>query len=484
MERRYELLGGAALVLGLLGAALALGIDPAGETGRGLPGKLGVVLMTLAGLCLIGILLSVDPAWPISLGVAAMIFSGNWEHVGSPLPLDRVLIATGIVSLIGRAQTVRDVLGRAPSGVHLVLALAAIYGIGSALMVGTFDNPDARFALLDRFGIVPFVLFAIAPAVFGSERSRLILLGTLTAVGAYLVYVSLLGRLGPKSLVFPGYITDPLVGIHADRARGPFVEASANGLALFACAVAAAMVWSMRLHRRIDVLCGLIIAGSILGIVFALTRAVWLGSALALFVALLSARETRRYVAPALATAALLVVGALAVVPGLSEDADERQNDDRPVWDRKNSNNAALRMIEDRPLLGFGWFKFIEESGDYMRLGDDYPITRAYIEEHNVFLSNAVELGLLGTLIWAAGLLAAIGGAIFRRGPPELRLWRIGLIAVAVQWLVVANFVPLGYAFSNALLWLWAGVAWGPSMEQAASRFLRERAQPRLARFA
>ncbi len=125
MSRRNEFLGAAALVLGLLGAALGLGIDPA-EGGRGTVGDVGVVLMSIAGVCLIGILLSLDPAWPISFGVAAMVFSGNWEHTPSPVPLDRVLIATGIVSLVGRATSVRDILGRAPSAIHLILGLAAI----------------------------------------------------------------------------------------------------------------------------------------------------------------------------------------------------------------------------------------------------------------------------------------------------------------------------------------------------------------------
>ena len=61
-----------------------------------------------------------------------------------------------------------------------------------------------------------------------------------------------------------------------------------------------------------------------------------------------------------------------------------------------------------------------------------------------------------------AALAVGVGGALFRRGPPELRPWRIGLFAIAVQWFVVANFVPLNYAFPNALMWLWAGVVSGP----------------------
>ena len=120
-------------------------------------------------------------------------------------------------------------------------------------MAGTIGDENAVFALLDRYGIVPFILFAVAPAAFPSERQRRILLGILTAVGAYLAYTSILGWLGPRSLVWPHYITDPSIGIHADRARGPFAEAGADGMALFECGVAAVMLAAMRIERRISI---------------------------------------------------------------------------------------------------------------------------------------------------------------------------------------------------------------------------------------
>ena len=42
---------------------------------------------------------------------------------------------------------------------------------------------------------------------------------------------------------------------------------------------------------------------------------------------------------------------------------------------------------------------------------------------------------------------------------PGHRPWRLGLLAVAVMWLVVASFGPLSYAFANTVLWLFAGIA-------------------------
>jgi putative inorganic carbon (hco3(-)) transporter len=51
-------------------------------------------------------------------------------------------------------------------------------------------------------------------------------------------------------LVWPRHITDATVGVHADRARGPFVEAVSKGTALYACAVAAVMAAALW-HRPV-----------------------------------------------------------------------------------------------------------------------------------------------------------------------------------------------------------------------------------------
>jgi O-antigen ligase len=172
---------------------------------------------------------------------------------------------------------------------------------------------------------------------------------------------------------------------------------------------------------------------------------------------------TRRLLVPAAGAVTIMVLLALAVIPGLSDDASDREGDKTPIWDRDNTNAAALRMIDERPLLGFGWFEFQTENAGHQRLAGDHVITGRYLEEHNVFLSNAAYLGVVGAALWLVALAVAIGRGIFGRAPPELTPWRLGLVAIAVQWLIVANFVPLGYAFPTALLGLWAGVAGIPA---------------------
>jgi hypothetical protein len=62
-------------------------------------------------------------------------------------------------------------------------------------------------------------------------------------------------------------------------------------------------------------------------------------------------------------------------------------------------------------------------------------------------------------VLWFIALVCGVGGAIVRRGPPALRPWRNGLVAIAAFWVVVALFNPLQQGFSELLLWTWAGIA-------------------------
>jgi O-antigen ligase len=267
-------------------------------------------------------------------------------------------------------------------------------------------------------------------------------------------------EIGPSALIFPAYIDDPSVGTHYDRARGPFTEAAANGLVLYACVVASAMAaltWRDPRWKKFAIFVAGLCA---LGILLTVTRAAWIAGGGATILTLLVVRQTRPFAIPAVAVVGVGVLLAFAVIPGLQDEASERAGDDSPLWDRNNSNAAALRMLAERPLLGFGWGRFPFDSGEYYRQGPDYPLT--FVRSlHNLYLANAVELGLIGALLWFVATSVAVVGSITRRGPPALRLWKIGLIAWSVCYAASALSTPVGFALPTWLLWTWAGVARG-----------------------
>jgi O-antigen ligase len=76
---------------------------------------------------------------------------------------------------------------------------------------------------------------------------------------------------------------------------------------------------------------------------------------------------------------------------------------------------------------------------------------------HNIALGYGAELGLIGLCLWLAALVCGVGSALATRGPPDLRAWRSGLLAVAAAFVVVANAVP-PTAWPTRSIWLLVGV--------------------------
>ena len=442
------------LPLSIAAALLVVGALALGGGGAEL---VPTLLAALIGGAAIYGLFRVDPAWPLSIGIVLTVFSGNWSALGAP-PLDRAMLAVGIASLVARQALGVTGLRLRPGPVHWLLAATLAYGIVSAQWAGTLGEPDSYFGLVDRLGALPFLMFLLAPIAFRTTRQRAILLGSLTVLGAYLGLTAILETVDANALIWPGYIADPDFGLHPERARGPFVEAAANGLALLICGVAAMITAHGTRLVEWRWFAWLAAALCAFGTLLTLTRAVWIGTALAVVVAMLAARGLRRYLPRVAVAAGLATILALALIPSFAESAATREGESRPVWDRLNLIEAGGNMVAERPLFGFGWDRGERDSPPYFRQADDFPITDVDLRIHNLFLSNAVELGLIGTAIWLFALALAVGGAMLTRGPPELYPYRIGLVAIALQWGVVANFVPLFFLFPNLVLWTWAGL--------------------------
>ena len=420
-----------------------------------------VVALAMAGTAVLATsLILLEPAWILTAGLMLSVFSGNWGNMHVPIPLDRVAIVCGLGSVLVRSLRGRSDQKIRVRRVHWLMLLLILYAIGSAAWSGTLTSHGPLFALLDRLGVIPFALYLVAPVAFRTTHQRRILAIGLLVLGVYLALITLFEAIGLSGLVVPNYILNPALGIHAGRGRGPFLEAGANGLAMFECLVAAAVTLSWWRDQRVRVAVLGVMALCTAGILFTLTRQIWVGAGVGAVAAMLAHRRLRAWLPLAATGAAVVVVIALVLVPGLSQSVSQRASDQASIWDRLNSDAAALRMAEARPALGFGWGEFGSASIPYYRLASTYPLT-SVSEAHNLPLSNAAELGLVGLLLWLGILLFGLGGPAVRRAPPELEPWRLGLIAIGAAWFIQCNLSPLDYAFPNYVVWLWAGVVAG-----------------------
>ncbi len=229
---------------------------------------------------------NIDPAWTLTGSIVLSVFGSYWGQLGPlgyfPVTPDRLLLVAGTAALLLRAPGARDRGAMRIEPVHWLLAATLAFAVVSGLASETLFSNSGFFRLFDRFGIAPFLMFTIAPVAFPTERHRRIFLAALVALGGYLGLTALFEAAGPHGLVFPRYIVNPDLGFHLGRARGPFLEAEANGIALFVCgtaAVVAAITWRGR--PLIKALCCLVAGLALAGCLFTLSRGVWLGAAVA-----------------------------------------------------------------------------------------------------------------------------------------------------------------------------------------------------------
>ena len=389
--------------------------------------------------------------------VPADMFSANARQLGFPISPDRLCLAAGLVLLVLDRRPWAAVRPRWRP-VHTALIAFVLFVIGSAVAFDVWRTGFAAFALLDRL-VVPFVLFTIAPVVFSDPRSRDLLLKVLVVIGLYLGFTAVFEIFGPKGLVFPRYILDPQVGIQFGRARGPFVESEANGLVMVMSGFGAGLLATRTrgAWRKAAVLaCCVVPVGGLL----TLTRSIWIGALLGVLITAFAVPRLRRYVAAAAVALTIAVLTVLAYVPGLSEKLSGRTNATGPLYDRLNTNAAALRIVEAHPLQGVGWSRFIDVSPEWVRQASTYPITNIDLEVHNVFLGRAAELGLIGAGLFGLCVLLGPVSAFLRRAPVgDLSGWRVVALGAFCAWFVAANTSPLPYPLPNALLWLIAGIA-------------------------
>jgi putative inorganic carbon (hco3(-)) transporter len=393
----------------------------------------------------------------VVVGLGFAVLAGESYRLGLPIAPDRVLLPAGI-ALFLMSGGLRD--GGRPvwRTVHTLMLAMVLWTVWSALGHGTLTTDLGFFALLDRI-VIPFALFVVAPLLFRDTASRQFLAKMLVVLGIYLGLTAVFEMFGPEALVFPQYILDPTAGLLPDRARGPGVSPENNGMVLAAALFVAATVGLRQFRGAWRWAAAVAVPLSATGVVLCLTRSVWLGTLLgAVAVIWLSPALRRRW--PAIVGGVVAVGGGLLLaVPAFAETLTERLTTERSVFDRQNTNDAALSMIGQHPVDGVGWLRFVELNVDWVRQADTYPVTNVAIEVHNVVLSRAAELGLIGAALWVGAILAGPGLALIS-GPrdPELADWRLVLVGYACVWGTAIMVSPVPYPLPNDLLWLLAGM--------------------------
>ena len=368
---------------------------------------------------------------------------------GPPFIYDRLALGILIFAVFLRACVLREPLWVGGSVTWPLLALLLL-----ALRDALAQTYTAEvWSVFAAKWFVPIALYIAAAHVF-QGKSELHQFETFALLAfAYLSLTSIFFIAGFKTFIFPRFILDESLGIHADRARGPFLQAVANGLALNLLGLIA--LDSFRRRRLRGVWALLLMVVWPLAILATKTRAVWLSFATSIAaLALFSSSGRLRRACLAILFCGAVVLAAVVSLTDHHRSLDERLQENGPVAFRVEIYKAGWEMFLRKPVIGWG--------GKEMQVELSHRISDFQQEEyyfHNTFLEILVQYGVIGLslYLWMIFELFRIGrrGSVGKYSPRdsfldhEFRaLWPIFLFV----YLINAMFVVMNYQFVNGLV--------------------------------
>jgi len=367
--------------------------------------------------------------------------------------IDRIAFVLLVIGVVGRAVVLRQrlfVMERAtwPMIGLTLLAVASVIG-------RPFDNET--WCLLAAKYIVPFALFHLVRLIFEDEKQFRHFEIFALIVLAYLSFTAIAFLVGAHSLIFPHFILDESLGHHADRARGPLLQAVANGVSLNMLGLLVLHAYRRGSVRGAKVV--LVLASLPIAILATMTRAVWLSFAATVLVLIFFSKNR----AIRQACVALLLVAGIGLVLVLSSTElgcalTDRLEERGPVDYRQAVYEGGWEMFLQRPLTGWG----------FNRMPAELPLhVSGYAEKtlypHNTYLELLVEQGIVGLALyfWLMWELWRVGrGAIpaaEKRGFLDQHFHTLWPILLGVYW-VNATMVVMNYQFVNGLLFALAGM--------------------------
>lgn len=395
-------------------------------------------------------LLVAAPAFLLLLALTAMLFRPPELDCYS---LDRIAFVVLVIAFLLWAFIRREPLRLQRTAVWPLAILLAMS------VVSLFRQPyeTKAWSVLAAKFLVPYFLFHVARITMCDESSRRRFEIFALIVLSYLTFIAIAFLAGFPELVYPRFILDSSLSIHVTRARGPFLQAVANGVTLNMLGLLA--LDSFRRNRLRGALGALLLLSLPVAILATKTRAIWLtflGSTLALLF-LSSSRRIRRCCL-ALGAAAAVVLFVVLCSLNLKSTLQDRLEDRSPVEIRLAVYHAAWDMFLERPLLGWGVSRMPSQLETRV---SDFHLQQFVV--HNTYLEVLVEHGLVGLGLYAWLLvnlfrlarrdpLAPLDGTFLDRGFREL--WPV-LLAV---YFVNAFFVVMNYQFVNGLLYAIAGM--------------------------
>lgn len=348
------------------------------------------------------------PIWLVATIVVGVIAGPLYFSIPTPITsmsLDRFLMLIGAGYLVFTWRCGDLPL---PKLARIDWVLFAVVGWFFLRTIGveTLPEESSAFTRWLTFIAMPFGLYVMVRLAPLSSAQLHQMMTILLGLGVYLAIVAALEVSGAHSLVYPRYIIDPTKWEFLGRARGPLLNPTANGVVLTAAlAIASHRFLHVAGRAKVGYLFLVALIGG--GVLFTLTRSVWMG-AFGLAVVISVVYLPRWFRVWSLAICVL--IGGFIVMDGGSGLLAMKRDDNLSAADAAKSVTlrpllaiVAYEMWKDKPITGHGFGGYFTSSGPYhnargydKRLDD----VRPYMQ-HNFLSSFAVDTGLIGVSLFA-----------------------------------------------------------------------------------
>jgi O-antigen ligase len=291
-------------------------------------------------------------------------------------------------------------------GLFVLLCLVSMTKTGFLPVNSEFISPWYVFISGYFF---PFVIFIFAKKYIVNEKDMFVVLHALFYFAIYLCIISFLEFTNLKQFVFPRYIADPEMGIHFDRARGPFLNATYNGEAIligFVCGIHL-LQKKTSISRFFYQLALLMCFPAVL---FTLTRSVYLAMLIVLIVLLGSYKTSfPKWKWLPLPLIIVLIAGIAYSHRVLSM---ERRAGGGFQVEEANVRSALLErsayLLLQNPFMGIGLAQFQPSTQGSYKGRTPYDAQEATALQHNHLLGIATELGIPGILLYLSLIILVL----------------------------------------------------------------------------
>jgi O-antigen ligase len=298
---------------------------------------------------------------------------------------------------------------------------ALLFSLALYILIDIFIHGMFPFNSWTMSYVVPFSTFFFAKNLVTSPKRIRGLLLLLLVLTVYYSFTSVAEKLNLDFLIWPKYILT-----HAEfegRSNGPFGHAPLFGTVIGMLLPVHFYFISTTNRNLVKWLLYASLLMGLAGLYFTYTRGAWLaGIASLVTAAVLNRQHYLKIMMPAVIIAPILAVGVLGI--GQDKFMKERVENQDTIGSRFGTWVTALKVWQDNPLFGVGFYNYRSELMDYVEpldlpvIGTIEVANFRHNPPHDIYIGFLAETGLVGV-----GLQSAIYLTIFLTFRKKYR-WR------------------------------------------------------------